>query len=145
MTPNSPTWGDVEDFLKSDNWQQISAAQRGGKRQRHIFFEKALPDGRLLQTHISHDRSATLSPGRFGAILRNQLEVSRDEFWTAIHSQEEVDRPADIDEDTGVEHPLWVVQVLTGVMHMTPDQVENLGTEEAQRLVHEYWATPRDP
>lgn len=80
MTPTSATWADVERFLFADGWRQIPAGRRGGKRQRHIFFEKLLADGRILQTHISHDRSKAISPGRFATILREQLHMTAGEI-----------------------------------------------------------------
>lgn len=142
MTPTSPTWGDVEDFLKADRWTQLPARARGGRRQSHIFFEKALTDGRVLKTHISHDRSSTISAGRFGRVLRDQLEVSRSEFWEAIRSGDEVDRPVPTDDEETVEHPLYVVRVLSGDLRMSPTEIEALSAEEAERLVHEHWSKP---
>jgi hypothetical protein len=56
MTSRSPTWGDIEAFLKADRWTQVAAGRTGGSRQRHVHFEKTLPDGHLLRTHISHAR-----------------------------------------------------------------------------------------
>lgn len=143
MTPTSPTWADVERFLVADGWRQIPAGERGGKRQRHIFFEKLLPDGRLLQTHISHDRSKAISPGRFATILREQLKVSRAAFWEAIRSGEPVARPVDIDAEAPVEHEPWVIAVLVGEMHMGAKEVEGLSEAEAIGLVHRHWARER--
>jgi len=144
MTKASPSWGDVEAFLNADGWRRISPGERGGRRQRHVFFEKQLPDERILQTHISHDRSATVSPGRFGAILRDQLEVSRAEFWDAIASGEPVDRPAAVEEAEIVEHDGWVIAVLVGELHMTAEEIEALSEQEAIDLVHEHWSRKRD-
>lgn len=143
MTPTSPTWGDVEEFLVADQWRRISANERGGRRQPHIFFEKLLPDGRLLQTHISHDRTSRISAGRFSGILKDQLEISRDEFWTAIRAGEPVDRPVPLDEDEAVEHEAWVIQILAGELHMSPDEIAALSEEEAQARVHAYWSRQR--
>lgn len=143
MTAASPSWGDVEEFLAADGWRQIPASERGGRRQPHIFFEKELADGRMLQTHISHDRSATISPGRFGAILRAQLEVSRAEFWEAIQTGEPVDRPVEVDEEAPVEHEAWVVAVLVGELHMSAELIEALSQEQAVQLVHEHWSRER--
>lgn len=140
MTPTSPSWADVEQFLGVDGWRQIPAGERGGRRQTHIFFEKLLPDGRLLQTHISHDRSKAISPGRFGTILREQLEVSRADFWEAIRSGEPVARPVDTEDEAPVEHDAWVIAVLVGGLHMSAEEIEGLSEEEAVRLVHEHWA-----
>lgn len=144
MTKTSPTWGDVESFIRADGWRRIPARERGGGRQRHIFFEKELPDGRILQTHISHDRSATISAGRFSAILRDQLEVSRAEFWEATSSGKPVSRPVDMDEEEPVEHEPWVMAVLVGELHMTAAQIEGLSREEAIAIVHEHWSRPTD-
>lgn len=142
MTKASPTWGDVESFLAADAWRQISPGERGGRRQRHIFFEKHLPDGRTLQTHISHDRSATISAGRFAAILRHQLEVSRAEFWDTIATGQPVDRPIELDEEAPVEHDAWVVAVLVGELHMSAEEIEKLRREEAIEIVHQHWSRP---
>jgi hypothetical protein len=143
VTPNSPSWADVEQFLDVDGWRQIPAGERGGRRQSHIFFEKLLPDGRLLQTHISHDRSKAISPGRFGTILREQLEVSRADFWEAIRSGEPVARPVDTDDDATIEHDSWVIAVLVGELHMSAEQIEALSEQEAVELVHRHWARKR--
>lgn len=143
MTPTSPTWADVERFLAADGWRQIPAAERGGRRQRHIFFEKLLPDGRLLQTHISHDRSKAASPGRFATILREQLQVSRAAFLEAIRSGQPVARPVDPDNEAPVEHEPWVISVLVGELHMGAEEIEGLSETEAVALVHKHWARER--
>lgn len=143
MTPASPSWGDVAEFLAADRWRRIPAGERGGRRQSHVFFEKELPDGRMLQTHISHDRSSTISPGRFGMILREQLEVSRAEFWEAIRNGEPVDRPAAKDDDEAVEHEAWVIAVLVGELHMPAEEIEKLTEQDAIELVHEHWSRRR--
>jgi hypothetical protein len=144
VTPTSPSWGDVERFLGADGWRQIPAGERGGRRQTHIFFEKELPDGRLLQTHISHDRSSTISPGRFSTILREQLEISRAEFWEAIRSGEPVKRPVETDDEgEAVEHEAWVIAVLVGELHMTPEEIEKLTEQDAIDLVHGHWSRER--
>ena len=113
MTPAAPTWGDVEAFLRADGWRQVEKGERGGSRSRHVFYEKILDDGRVLQTHISHSRRKTLSPGRFSSVLRHQLEVSREQFWECIRTQRPVDRPIEREEGP-VEHEAWVVAVLVG-------------------------------
>ena len=140
MTPTSPSWADVERFLGADGWRQVPASERGGRRQSHIFFEKELPDGRLLQTHISHDRSSTISPGRFSTILREQLEVSRAEFWEAIRSGEPVERPVERDGEEVAEHEPWVIAVLVDELHMTAEEIEKLTEQEAIDLVHKHWS-----
>jgi len=145
VTPKAPSWEDVEKFLKADGWAQISATARGGGRQRHIFFEKELPEGRTLQTHISHDRSGTMSPGRFSLILREQLEVSREAFWEAIRTGEPVARPTPEDQDEIVEHEPWVMAVLVGSLHLSADRIAELSEDEAIALVQRHWSRQSPP
>ena len=44
-------------------------------------------DGTLLQTHRSHAKRKTISPGRFRAILRYQLGVTEEEFWRVLEGR----------------------------------------------------------
>lgn len=139
MTPNTATWGEFRQFLAADDWTQLPGT---GKRP-HDFYEKVLPDGRVLQTHVSRASDKAPSPGRFRMILRDQLEVSVDAFWNAVKTGEPVDRPQP-DERVGVvEHDAWVAAVLVGEFHMAPDELATLSREEAERLVHEHWSRPR--
>jgi len=107
-----------------------------------VFYEKTLDDGRVLQTHLSHSGQETMSAGRFSGILRHQLEVSREEFWQCVRLRKPVTRAVEVDEGP-VEHEAWVVAVLVEELHMTPEELEALSPEEAQRLVGDHWSKPR--
>jgi len=143
VTPNSPTWSDVRDFLAADDWRELRSSERGGSSSDHVFYEKLLPDRRLLRTHVSHSASKTLSAGRFGTILREQLEVSRDEFWEAIRSGEPVSRPVPLDDPVAYRHPAWIVSVLVGQLHLDSAAVEALEPDEAEALVRDFWSRAR--
>lgn len=143
MTPNAPTWGDVRDFVAADAWREISVRERSGSRRRHIFYEKVLEDGRVLQTHVSHSSQKSMSPGRFSSLLRNELEVSKDGFWECIRTGEPVDRPVRLYEPEVVEHDAWVVAVLAGELHLPPDEIQRLSRKEAEGLVYKHWARGR--
>ncbi len=144
MTPSAPTWGELEKFLNIDDWTRLAPASRGGSSENHIFFEKVLSDGRVLQTHISHSRRGRPSPGRFAAILREQLEVSRGQFWATLQKGEPVDRPAVLDEPVQVEHEAWVVAILARELHVTPEQIAALSVAEARKRVLEHWSRPTE-
>ncbi len=142
MTPDAPTWGEIEKFLQVDGWTRLPASSRGGSSENHIFYEKLLDSGALLQTHISHSRRGRPSPGRFGLILREQIKVSRAQFWEALRSGEPAVRPAPVEAEQQVEHDAWVLAVLVGELHMTAAQIEKLDAEQARQLVLDYWARP---
>jgi hypothetical protein len=143
MTPDAPTWGEIEKFLQVDGWTRLPASSRGGSSQDHIFFEKLLDSGELLQTHISHAHAGRPSPGRFASILRHQIKVSRSEFWQALRCGEPIARPVPVEADL-VEHEAWVVAVLAGELHMTAEQIAALDIERARRLVLDHWSRPED-
>jgi len=145
MTPDAPTWGEMEKFLQADGWTRLPPSSRGGSGQRHIFFEKLLDSGELLQTYISHSRRGGPSPGRFGVILREQLEVSRAQFWEALSSGEPVGRPAAVEAEQPVEHEAWVIAVLVGELHMTAEEIAVLNVQRARQLVLDYWSRPTAP
>ncbi len=141
MTPDAPTWGEIEKFLKIDGWTRLPASSRGGSSQDHIVFEKLLDSGELLQTHISHSRGGRPSSGRFASILRHQIVVSRTDFWQALRSGEPVARPASVEAEQ-VDHEAWVVAVLAGDLHMTAEEIATLDAEHARRLVLDHWSRP---
>lgn len=141
MTPNSPTWVDIKAFLAVDGWRELPSGARGGRSADHVFYEKALPDGRVLQTHVSHSATKSLSAGRFRDILRHQLAVSKDAFWEAIRTGTPVDRPASVEAPEPYQHPAWVVAVLVGTLHMTGEDIAKLSPDEAQARVHQFWTT----
>lgn len=83
----TPTWAQVERFCRVDGWSEV-------RRSGHVFFEKVLADGTVLQTHRSHASRKTMSAGRFRAILRYQLQVSEEQFWEALSTRKPVQRDA---------------------------------------------------
>jgi hypothetical protein len=144
MTPDAPTWGEIEKFLQIDGWTRLPASSRGGSSQDHIFFEKLLDSRELLQTHISHSRSGRPSAGRFASILRHQIKISRSEFWQALRDGNPVARPALVETEQ-VEHEAWVLAVLAGELHMTAEEIATLDVEQARQLVLDHWSRPTAP
>ncbi len=133
--PREPTWDEIEAFAKADRWHR-------NRQSGHAQWEKLLPGGELLQLPISRGGDKTMSPGRFRQILRDQLEVTREQFWEAIRTGQPVERPAPVEEPSA-ELPMWVVGVLTG-LGMPAAEIEELSPEEAEVLVLEHWSRPSD-
>jgi hypothetical protein len=73
-----------------------------------------------------------MSPGRFGTLLRHDLEVSKKKFWACIRSGRPVQRPVARDEPAVVEHDAWVIAVLVGELPMSPEELGALSREEAE-------------
>lgn len=133
--PREPSWDEIEAFAKADDW--IPNRDTG-----HAQWMKLLPGGDLLQLPISRGGDKTMSPGRFRQILRDQLKVTREQFWEAIKTGNPVGRPAPV-EAPAIEHPTWVMRVLAVDVHLTAEEIGALSPDEAQALVRDYWERPR--
>jgi predicted RNA binding protein YcfA (HicA-like mRNA interferase family) len=128
----TPSWGEIERFCRIDGWQET-------RRTAHVFFEKTLADRTVLRTHRSFAGGKTMSPGRFKAILRNQLRVSEEDFWRALETGGPVARPsAPVEAEPGL--PAYLVRVLKVELRLNETEIAELAPAEAERLVHEHWS-----
>ncbi len=73
-----PTYRDLKRFCESDRWDPK-------KRTDHWRYTKRLPDGRTLRTKVSFGAGEIGDAGFFAAILRDQLQVTPEEFWRVVH------------------------------------------------------------
>jgi hypothetical protein len=81
-----PTRKDHQQFCLNEGWTQVRNAQ--GKSGHHLTFELTLPDGQILRTRISHPPNRqTYGPSIWAHVLRDQLHVSEDEFWTCVREK----------------------------------------------------------
>lgn len=129
-----PSGSNIEEFCRIDGWKLVRETD-------HRFFQKVLASGEVLETHTSFASGKAMSQGRFGAILRTQLEVTREQFWETLRTGRPVERPAPV-EPAAPRHKLYVVQVLARELGMSEDEIAGLSVEEAERVVHEHWSRP---
>ena len=83
----TPSWDDIREFLELDRWTLDRATG-------HDHYEKVLPDGEILRTDASRTGDKSISPGRFKAILSDQLRVSEAEFWQVLRTDQPAARPS---------------------------------------------------
>lgn len=133
----TPTWDEFREFLKHDNWEADRASG-------HDFFEKTLPDGDILRTHASRSGSKTMSPGRFKAILSDQLRLSEAEFWDVLRTKTPAPRPSPAPEPAPRSLPLWLAQALEREVGLTHEQLAKLDENDARRLLDDTRSQPRD-
>lgn len=131
----TPRWDEVERFCQIDGWEPDGSTD-------HSFWSKTLPSGERLETHASFSGSKTMSQGRFAAILRDQLRVSRRELWEALRTEKPVSRPSTDPPEEPRSLPGWVAYGLLA-QGVRLDEIEALTPEEAERLLRELWAKPR--
>lgn len=92
MSWPAPTRADHKRFCEREGWDRVEDA-RGRHGTHHFAYELNLPDGRNLRTRISYpiDRTA-YGHGLWAYILREQLEVTEQEFWACVRQGVRPDR-----------------------------------------------------
>ncbi|CAN5656710.1 hypothetical protein BH20CHL7_BH20CHL7_12970 [soil metagenome] len=132
----TPGWDEVLEFLKHDGWEHDAPRSTD-----HDHFERALPDGEVLITRVSRSGKKTLSPGRFNAILSDQLRVSAAQFWNVIRLKEPAERPSPEPAPAPNSLPLWLVQQLEPA-GVTGETIQGLAEDEGQALLNEVRSRP---
>ena len=132
----TPTWDEFREFLRHDDWDEDRAPG-------HDFFEKTLSDGEILRTHASRAGSKTMSPGRFKAILADQLRLSGAEFWEVLRTRTPAQRPSPEPEPAPRSLPLWLAQALEREVGLTSEQIAELDEIEARRQLDEARLRPK--
>jgi hypothetical protein len=139
VTWPAPTRQDHEKFCATEGWTPVRDA-RGRRGTHHVTYELGLPDGRVLRTRVSHppDRS-TCGPSLWGHVLRDQLDVSEQEFWACVRDGATPARG--VPEVPPEALPAELVQLLTIRVGLTDSEVRAMTKAEAIERLNRYWAT----
>lgn len=133
---------DHNQFCLIEEWEAVRNA-RGGKVRHHITFELLLFDGRRLRTRISRPADNTAyGPSLWKAILREQLEVTEDEFWACLKNKQLPNRGQDAEPEPVAALPAGLVYQLIHVAHVPEDEVRQLTLEQANARMSEHWSGP---
>ncbi len=140
MSPSQPqaTRADHQQFVVNEGWQQV-------KSTHHDTYELDLPDGRVLRTRISRPPNrATYGARMWAHILRDQLDVTADEFRACVRDGVAPNRaPDDFPEETDESIPVDVVNLLVGRVGLTRRDLVGMTREEAIARLNQYWTTGR--
>lgn len=87
-----PTNAELRKFVDTEGWQDKdkAAGRRKGDHHRYLLV---LADGTTLYTRISHGRGGVDDPKLFAAILRDQLQVTEEQFWACVRQGVKPPRP----------------------------------------------------
>jgi len=134
------TRADHERFCIREGWVTVRDA-RGRAATHHVTYELALDDGRILRTRISRpvNRDA-YGPSMWSHILRDQLDVSADEFWACVRDGIVPVRSRPEEPTGGL--PLALVAQLVKGLRLSEEEVRGMTKEQALERLAELWATP---
>lgn len=138
MSYPAPTRADHQKFCEQEGWIRVRTA-KGKAGTHHITYELTLPDGRVLRTRISHppDRS-TYGVRMWGHMLRDQLDVTEQEFWQCVRDGSKPDRGEPPQQGSGV--PAALVYQLVVKFRVSEAEVAQMTTQQALARLHELWS-----
>lgn len=134
----APTRADHAKFCQIEGWRQVRDA-RSRTGAHHLTYELDLADGRILRTRISHPPDRTdYGPALWSHILRDQLQVTEEQFWACLHDGAKPDRgtPA----PPAVTLPADVVYLLLHRVGLTEAAVAAMTREEALARLQRFWS-----
>jgi hypothetical protein len=143
------TFGDLTEYLeRAPGWQQVPNLARGKRRTGdHTRYAKALADGSQARTRVSGHPREEIGEDLFRRILREQLRVSEQEFWSVVLGQAPGTRPPSalggIPAPPAPGVPGWLVNRLISVAGIPEDEVLDMTPEEAQAAWDSYQSEPR--
>ena len=127
------TWADIEQFCRIDGWKLDRSSD-------HVFWEKVLPTGEVLQTHRSFAENKSLSQDLFSLVLREQLKVDRATFWCVLQTGEPAIRPTNV-EKASPEYEAWVICGLIKC-GLREEEIREMTPSNAKALLLEKWSSP---
>lgn len=135
----APTRDHHRAFCDKEGWQEPANA-RGKPVGHHVTLELALHDARILRTRISRpvDRSS-YGPSIWSHILRDQLQVTVDEFWSCVLEGRLPDRGAPVARTDSL--PASLVFQLMREVGLSPDEVAVMTRDQAVARMERFWTT----
>jgi hypothetical protein len=131
----APTRKHHEKFCVTEGWTRVTDA-RGRAVSHHATFTFATPQGDILRTRISHPIGReTYAPSMWAHILRDQLRVSADEFWTCVLDGVLPERGVPTVPDTAL--PLPLVARLVRELGLSRAEIAKLSAEGARALLEQ--------
>jgi hypothetical protein len=125
-------------FCATEKWMVVTNARRRGTRH-HETYELRLPDGRILRTRISRlvNRDA-YGPSMAAHILRDQLDVTPEEFWRCVHDGVPPQRGVPLPPPEAL--PLDLVHLLVNRAGVSEAEVAGMTRDEALDRLRRYWS-----
>ena len=126
-------------FCTVERWQIVTDAA-GRPVSHHATYKLAVPSGEAYRTRISHPiNRTTYAPSMWAHILRDQLHVTPDEFWSCVDDGVLPDRGAIAIPDAAL--PIRLVSELVHTLGLSREQIVGVTKEQAVELIAEYWQT----
>jgi hypothetical protein len=124
---------DHRGFCEHEGWERADA-------DHHLTYALRLPGGLILHTRISHPvTKQAYSPRLAAHILRDQLQVSADEFW-ACAADKVVPARSVVTPTAGPTLPAGLLMTLKRELALSDAELAVLSKVEAVQMLNAHWA-----
>lgn len=129
-----PTRQHHKKFCLTEGWALVTDA-RGRAVGHHATYKLVIPAGDVLRTRISHPvNRTTYAPSMWSHVLRDQLQVTANEFWVCVLDGVCPDRGAWVVPDAAL--PLHLVSRLVHERGFSRQEVAGLSVEDAWAVLN---------
>lgn len=135
-----PTYAEHRRFCEVDGWEDKDAKSKKPKGDHHRYV-KVLPDGTPLYTRVSHGTGEYRSPSFWSSILRDQLQVTQDQFWEAVDKGVPPVRASQVPDPSppaGKPIPMELLQILRYAAGIPLAEIAAMTLEEAEGARREW-------
>ncbi len=141
MSRPAPTRQDHLRFCEIEGWRVVRAST-GRRSTHHETYEIELLDGRILRTRISRPPDRTgYGAALWSHILRDQLQVSPEEFWHCLRTSGPPARSAAPTPQDAI--PTDLAYLLKHRVGLTDEQLAAMTRQTAIERAQQYWTTGR--
>ena len=139
MSHPAPTRRDHLRFCQIEGWHLVRSAV-GERSTHHETYELELDSGSVLRTPISRppDRS-TYGAALWSHILREQLQISPDEFWRCVQLGTPPQRGAPPVLARAI--PTELLYLLKNRVGLADEQLQEMSRQAAIERMQQYWTT----
>lgn len=126
-------------FVENEGWTPKGTARGTGKKGDHKRYTLTLATGEVLYTRVSHGGGQIDDPKVVKQILRDQLQVSEDDFWRCVNDGTKPPRlQLEQDRGEGEELDATLVRSLVRRVGLSVEEVGRLTKEEAVQAWQDY-------
>lgn len=129
-------------FCEVEGWPRVTSARESANKH-HLTFELPVNDGRILRTRISRPpNNENYGKALWSHILRDQLCVTQNEFWSCVDEGNLPVRSAETPAPPSAALPAGLAHQLVHVLHLTSTEVAQLSLEDAVALLNDHHSKP---
>ena len=125
-----PTYAELRRFCEVEGWEDRDRAAHRPKGDHHRYV-LTLAAGATLYTRVSHGAGSIQSRDMWAHILRDQLEVTADEFWACVDKGILPPRPSPESPTPSEGLPAGLVWQLIRKAGMSEGDVARMTKEQA--------------